>query len=272
MKRTFWLWVLALVLTLGSAVWQRMTGPTHPVRGTVVVGGEQVRMKLTRTHGGPGDQPITVAVQNNGTEGAIAWRRYPTTAEWSVLPLLRQGDVLQAALPHQPPAGKLEYQVRLRHGAEVAVFPERPAVTRFKGDVPASVLIPHIIFIFGAMLLSTRAGLAALTRNERLSRLTLLTVAFLIVGGFVLGPIIQKLAFGAYWTGFPFGNDLTDNKVLVAGLAWGVALWRVQGAREDRRAVLVAALITLAIFIVPHSTMGSELKWDELASTSPASR
>jgi hypothetical protein len=40
------------------------------------------------------------------------------------------------------------------------------------------------------------------------------------VGGLILGPPVQLEAFGALWTGWPFGADLTDNKTLIAVLAW----------------------------------------------------
>ena len=42
--------------------------------------------------------------------------------------------------------------------------------------------------------------------------------ATLGLGGMILGPIVQKYAFGAYWTGIPFGHDLTDAKNLVDAL------------------------------------------------------
>ena len=31
------LWILAVVVTLASAAWQRLSGPTHPARGEVAV-------------------------------------------------------------------------------------------------------------------------------------------------------------------------------------------------------------------------------------------
>jgi hypothetical protein len=40
----------------------------------------------------------------------------------------------------------------------------------------------------------------------------------------ILGPVVQKFAFGEYWTGFPFGTDLTDNKTLIAFIGWIIAL------------------------------------------------
>ncbi len=223
MKKASVRFAVALLVTLGFAVWQRRSGPTVPVRGRVAVGGTAIDLKLTRTHGGPGDQPVRVAAPDTGVTGAVAFRRYPTGDAWTLLPMAREGGDLVAALPHQPPAGKLEYQVRLAKGAGIAVFPPRPAVTRFKGDVAAAILVPHVLCMFLAMLLSTTAGLAALA-GAPTRGLALATLALIAVGGFILGPLVQKAAFDAYWTGVPFGWDLTDNKTLVAGFFWAGAL------------------------------------------------
>jgi hypothetical protein len=162
--------------------------------------------------------------------------------------------------PLMPPAGKLEYRVELAKGDARVAFPERPAITRFKGPVPLWVLIPHVAAMFFGMLFSTRAALAALFGGPT-RRWGLITVLLLVVGGFILGPVVQKLAFGAYWTGIPWGWDLTDNKTLFAGAAWLVAAWQMRGGREARAAAVVAALITLLVFAIPHSVWGSEVKW-----------
>jgi hypothetical protein len=176
--------------------------------------------------------------------------------------MTRRADVLYASLPHQPPAGKLEYLVELTRNEERVIFPGRPAVTRFKGDVSAGVLVPHILAMFLGMLFSTRAGLEALVKGP--SRRSLTTIAFglLLVGGFVLGPMVQKAAFGAYWTGIPWGYDLTDNKTLIAVAAWLVAAWRVYTRPNARWSLVLAALVTLAVFVIPHSVWGSEIRWD----------
>ena len=262
MKNRRLVWIVAVLVTVASAVYQRMSGPTYPVRGTVTVNGQDVSLRLTRTHPGAGDQPVVLTVPDTAVTGEVAWRRYPTNDAWTILPLQRSGSDLSAALPHQPVAGKLEYQVRLNHGTSQVVFPERPAITRFRNDVPSWVLIPHVLAMFLSMLLSTAAGLSAWGASPTARREAYLGIALLLVGGFVLGPLMQWYAFGAWWTGFPFGYDLTDNKTLVAAVAWLVAAWQMRGGRPARAAIMSAALITLVIFAIPHSAWGSELKWD----------
>lgn len=266
MKRPAVLWTLALLVTLASAVFQRLTGPTRPLRGTAMVGESAVRFRLLRSHGGPGDQPVRIVAADPAVSAAVAWRRFPTDDTWRLVPMTRQGDALEAALPHQPPAGKLEYQVRLAKGSSSAVVPERPAVTRFKGEVPLPLLLCHVAAMFGAMLLSTAASLFALGGAGAARRLGLLAALVLAVGGFVLGPLVQRCAFGALWTGIPFGWDLTDNKTLFASLAWAWALLAMRRG-PARLAIVAAAVVTLVIFAIPHSVWGSQIDWSRVGGT-----
>jgi hypothetical protein len=91
------------------------------------------------------------------------------------------------------------------------------------------------------------------------------------VGGMVLGPIVQKYAFGAYWTGFPWGYDLTDNKTLIMWLAW-IAACAVLGRprRKDvpgwkgRLTVFAAAAVMTVVYLIPHSLRGSQLDYTQV--------
>jgi hypothetical protein len=257
------LWIIAVVLTLGSAVYQRLTGPTYPVRGTVVLGGDEIRYRLARSHETTSDQPVEIVAPDPGVTGELSWRRYPTADPYERVPLTRSGDRLSAALPRQPAAGKLEYQVRLMRGEERVLAPPRPAVTRYKDPVSTAVLIAHVLAMFLGMLWATRAGLAAVSK-EPTRGLTFVTLALLLTGGFVLGPLMQHQAFGEWWTGIPFGYDLTDNKTLVAGVAWVTAALRMRGQRETRVAVALAAVVTMVVFAIPHSVWGSQINWEQV--------
>jgi len=265
MRRPSVQWILAVVITLASAVWQRTTGPTYPARGQVELGGQQIAFRLARSHSITGRQPVRVTVADAAVVGAVEWRRFPTNDPWRTEPMVRNAEVLEAALPPAPEAlmpmaGKLEYRVKLTRGAEQVAFPAEPAVTRFKGDVPAWILIPHIAAMFFGMLFAMRAALAAVGGGDT-RRWGFITAALLIFGGFVLGPIVQKYAFDAYWTGVPFGYDLTDNKTLIAGVAWILAAWQLRGGRQAKVAVVAATVVTMVVFAIPHSVWGSQAKW-----------
>ena len=252
------LWLLALLITLGSAVYQRMTGPTYPLRGKASLGGESIRYKLPRTWAGEGGAPVGVPV-SEAVEGRIAYRHHNSSEALTALPMAHRGGDVVNDLPHQPPAGKLDYTVVLSKGGESVTL--GPATIRFRGDVPPYVLIPHILAMFGAMLWATRAGLERFAVEPNYRSLIVWTILLLTVGGLMLGPAVQKYSFGAWWTGWPFGADLTDNKTAVAWLAW-VFAWVAQrrGSKSVGAWCIGAALVTLIVFAIPHSMFGSELK------------
>lgn len=269
MNKSVWLWLIAFVLTVITAVYQRMTGPTYPVSGQVTFEGSQIDYALPRSHGGEGDHKIEINVKDNSIEGKLLWKRYKTSDDWSTVEMVKDGNKLIASLPHQPPAGKLVYHIALQKNNQIIKLPkDGEVIIRFKGDVPIYFLIPHIIFIFGAMLLSTRTGLEYFNAGMKFKSLTIFTFIFLIVGGFILGPIIQYYAFGAFWTGFPFGHDLTDNKVLIGFIGWLLALIALYKFRNPKRWIIFASILMFGIFLIPHSVLGSELDYNELDNKS----
>ncbi len=265
MRRPSVQWTIAIVITILSALWQRWSGPTYPLRGSADLGGEAIAYRLERTNSVTGRMPVMVKTVDSSITGTVEWRRFPTGDPWETLPMTRGVGRLETAIPPEPVplmpmAGKLEYRVVLSKGDAKAAFPAKPAVARFKGDVPPWVLIPHVAAMFFGMLFSTRAAMAALFGGD--TRLWgYWTVALLVVGGFVLGPIVQKLAFGEYWTGIPWGYDLTDNKTLIAGVAWILAAIQLRGGRQARVAVVIATVVTMVVFAIPHSVWGSQAKW-----------
>lgn len=255
-------WLIAIVITLVSAYYQRATGPTYPFKGSFALHGQNLTFRLDRSSESDSDQPVTLKIPDPTVTGEVQWRRFPTQDAWQTLPMTRRGDTLQTALPRQPPAGKLEYAVILNSGASQIRLPEQgAAVTRFKGKVPGTFLTPHILFMFAAMLLSTRTGLEGLRSNGRPRFYAWATTVALFVGGMILGCIVQKYAFGAYWTGVPFGIDLTDNKTLIALLGWVAATIAVEKNRHVKFWTITAAILMLAVYAIPHSLFGSALKY-----------
>jgi len=265
MKKSVLLWLIAFVLTIITAVYQRMTGPTYPISGETTISDNLIEYKLDRTHGGEGDHQIEISVEDETICGELIWKRFKTNDEWTSFEMMRKDKKLIAFLPHQPPAGKLVYHVILQKGNEAISLPENgEVIIRFKGDVPIFFLIPHIIFIFGAMLLSTRTGLEYFNQGKKFKLLTILTFVFVIIGGFIFGPIVQKYAFGEFWTGFPFGHDLTDNKILIGFIGWLLALIALYKFTNPKRWIVFASILMFVIFLIPHSLLGSELDYNEL--------
>lgn len=262
-SRSLLLWIAALLVTLASAAYQRMTGPTYPLRGSVAVGSEVLKFRLPRSFENPADGEISIAAPDITLAGFYEFRRHPSSDGWTRKPLERAGEKLTARIPSQPAAGKVMYRVFLgKAGADPVPLTADPVMARFKGAVPRlPVLYPHILLMFVGMLCSTRAGLEACFGGKEKYRIALISTVLMFLGGIVLGPLVQKYAFGSFWTGWPVGHDLTDNKTAVAVIIWGIALWRLRRKPETRSWVIFAAVMTLVVFGIPHSVLGSELNY-----------
>jgi hypothetical protein len=255
-----------------AAVYQRRTGPTYPLSGTIEVSGTEHPYELLRSNNSTHDARVVLPLLADAAMGSLFYKRYPTADPFTEVPLKVEGPALVGSLPAQPPAGKLEYFVRLDGPDGVTRVPVDPAdnvIIRFKGPVPAAVLVPHILFMFFSMLIGMRAALGAIFAPDTMRRYAWVALTGITIGGMILGPIVQKFAFGAFWTGFPFGYDLTDNKTLIMWVVWVVACLIVGPSPRKhegvgRVAVVLAAVVMMLVYLIPHSLRGSELDYEEL--------
>ena len=258
-------WLLAVIITLCAVLYQRMTGPTYTKKIKLNINENSYTLKFPRSHSREKNCEIKLNISDQSITGNIFYRRFPTSGPWKSTEFIRQGNGLIAKLPHQPPAGKLQYFIRLINEKStqhecIWIAEKTPVIIRFKGDVPAYFLIPHIIFMFAAMLISNLAGLLAIKKIVKYKFYARIVFILLLTGGFIFGPIVQKYAFGHAWTGFPFGWDLTDNRALIGLMGWLVAvIWNWKKQRPYL--IIIAAVILLLAYSVPHSLFGSELDY-----------
>ena len=267
------MWVLALLVTGASLLWQDQTGPTYPLSGTIQTAKGPVNFEFLRSETiGTDLKVLLLDPVPQGVTASVRFRRYTSGEQWRELPLThgtfefsRRGSVsnvtgLGAKLPslHER-AGKYEYFVDISDGsgAPFSVTGDKAILARYKGGVPMAVLAIHILVIFLAMLFAIRATLEAIIDGDYTWMLWATLIAFFL-GAFVLGPLVQWYAFRVWWSGFPLGGDWTDNKVVVELLAWIVAVAMNWGKRRNRWVVVGAGLVTLAVYFIPHSIFGSE--------------
>ncbi len=265
MRISFWLWLIAFILTILTAAYQRMTGPTYPISGNITIDGKVISYSLDRSHGGNEDYLIKIQTDDPDISGLLQWKRYKTNDNWKTDSLIYTDRFLTGSLPYQPPAGKLLYRVSLVKNENTFLLNKgNPVIIRYKGDVPVFIIVPHIILMFLAMLLSTRTGLEFFNKKPDYKKLVYWTLGVLLVGGMVFGPIMQKYAFGEFWTGIPFGFDLTDNKTLLAVIGWIIALAALKKSAKPQRWIIFASIFMFIIYLIPHSVLGSELDYNEL--------
>lgn len=272
----FVLWFLAAALTVGAFKHQDKTGPTYPLDGTIRAADGPVRFKIVRSETiGRGLPVVLLEPCPAGISGEVQYRRFSSTDAWSV-EAMRRGMFefsrrgrstsiagLGVVLPSlDERAGKYEILVRVADstGRSVSVTGNRPVYARYKAAVPVWALVMHIVAIFVSMAFAVRTALQAGIGGDYrwLLGMTLVT---LIIGAFVLGPLAQWYAFGVWWAGVPFGHDWTDNKVLVPLVAWAVAAYANRGGRRNPLPVYIAGVVTLAVYLIPHSIFGSEFDY-----------
>jgi len=272
--------------------YQKRTGPTYPLRGAFEVGEAAHEYKLIRSKETTSDAIVILPDPGARVSGVLYWRRYPLEEPFRKVALARDpaavvaaapdgeregirsdtGGKLFAPLPKQPSAGKLEYYLELETGDKSIRIPARSEeniIIRYKDPVPWTVLGPHIVFMFFSILIGMRCGLSALFQPRTMRRYAWTALVGMTLGGMVLGPVVQKYAFGKYWTGFPWGYDLTDNKMLIMWLAWIAACSTIGLKPKPKEAigrivVLVAAVVMTGVYAIPHSMQGSELDYSKI--------
>jgi len=276
--KKFILWFLAFLITISAAIYQRKTGPTYPKRVDISVNGKVNDLKLVRSLSLNQKPEIRLNLTDTSLKAKLFYKRFKTDEEYQMadfsyrsVPVksfimnklfkIYNEDGFYATVPQQPPAGKIQYYFEISDSnGSKTYLKDTPVVIRFKGDVPAFVLVPHILLMFIAMLFSTLAGLMSLVKYPMYKKYSVWTLILFIAGGFALGPIVQYYAFGELWTGIPFGWDLTDNKTLIALVFWILAV--IMNRKKDRPLyTALAAFVLLLVFSIPHSLFGSELNY-----------
>jgi hypothetical protein len=277
MKKSLY-WILAIIITLSAAYYQRKTGPTYPKSLEITVNGTAHTVKLVRSIEIGSGTDVKLGIEDTTISATIYYKRFKTDDPYTPVQFryekravdsfimnkifgMYSEEGLFATLPEQPPAGKLQYWFEITDRSGNSKYLESdPIVIRYKGAVPSKVLTPHILAMFFAMLLSTLTGLLAIGGAKSYRKYGIATWVLLFAGGMILGPMVQYNAFGEYWTGIPFGWDLTDNKTLIAVIFWTIAV--IMNFRKERRGVtILAAIVLLLIYSIPHSMFGSELDY-----------
>lgn len=276
--KKFILWTLAFVITVSAAIYQRHTGPTYPKKLVVTVNDQLQKLQLVRSLALDERPEVKLNITDTTVKAKIFFKRFKSDEEYKsadfhyrVYPVhsfimnkifkITEDKGFFAEVPQQPSAGKIQYYFEITDKGGVQTYlREAPIVIRFKGGVPAFILVPHILFMFAAMLFSTLAGLMSIIRYSLFKKYALWTLILLILGGMILGPLVQYYAFGDLWTGIPFGWDLTDNKTLIALIFWILAV--IMNRKQERPFyTALAAVVLLLIYSIPHSLFGSELDY-----------
>ncbi|HCC70117.1 MAG TPA: hypothetical protein DEQ09_03060 [Bacteroidales bacterium] len=278
MKSTLY-WILAIIITLSAVYYQRKTGPTYSKHSDITANGMEYRLKLTRSIEISDRNYVKLAIKDSTVNACLFYKRLQVDEPYRSVDFKYEEHPVNsfimnrifgieketgffAYVPAQPPAGKIEYYFEITDDQGTnTYFENEPVIIRFKGTVPSKILTPHILIMFIGMLLSTLSGLMAIGKHKSYRKWGIWTFIMLILGGMILGPLVQYHAFGHAWTGIPIGWDLTDNKTLITVIFWTIAVF---GNRKKNRPglTILASFILLLVYSIPHSIFGSELDYE----------
>jgi hypothetical protein len=273
MAKKISVWILTLFLALVAMIYQRSTGPTYEFKGYLENGDESIKYELIRTHETTSGAKVEMPqIDSKSYNATLNYKRYRTKDSVTALKFKLDESRFIAQLPVQPAAGKIEYFVTGDINGKSFRIPEEGEeniVLRYKDPVSDTILIPHVTMMIMVIVFGMRAGLGALINDGTMRKFTIVAFSCMTLGGMILGPLVQKSAFGEYWTGFPWGGDFTDNKMLIMWLAWATAI-AVAGFKPKKKdrisrfTILFASLVMTAVYLIPHSMGGSTLDYEKV--------
>jgi hypothetical protein len=268
--------ILAVFMTIVVIISARYFGPNRRYTAETAGQGISLSHKAPRGHSGEGPavlellagfdaakKPDIRFVLVGQVKDSKGWERLAPVSTETDSESSKQKYVFE--VPHKAPATRYFYRFEAKAGEGQPLVLEqdggRPMMVKFKGDVPAWILITHVLAMFGGFFLLIWSALhafkPALGKGDAKSsaRLGLWAWIVLFIGGLPIGFLMNYYAFDVAWEGFPFGKDVTDNKTQIALILWGIATLGLY-IGKGRKAGLLAigtAVIVLAIYLIPHS-------------------
>jgi hypothetical protein len=269
------IWI-AVFLTVLVVVCARRFGPNKPYEVEVQSKeGVVLSHRAERSHDGEGPAVIPLKVLLNGQAAdqlAVTLEgRIKGETEWQTLAPARtedKGEGFDKAyifeVPHQPVTTRYFYRFKGTVGDSPFVLARDngdPMMVKFKDPVPGWVLYPHVAAMFGGFFLLIWSALIALSLalsgkpTNAAAPMAWWSWIVLFVGGVPIGFAMNYYAFHVMWEAWPFGGDVTDNKTQVALAFWGIAALALSKGKGKKAGLFAAfaALITLAIYLIPHS-------------------
>jgi hypothetical protein len=269
--------IVGLILTIALLGLSRRLSTRRPQDLAFEGEGFRIEHRTVTEQVGPGRPDLALTVNGErALEPIVRYRVKGEEALRSVMMASGADGVWRAALPEFGKGTKIYYAIELLDGGEaVARVPaenESFLFIKYKGKVSSVVLILHIIFMFASFYFMMQCLWSAVgilggraRKGEAVSNARWILLSSFI-GGWPLGFILNYQAFGVIWEGYPFGYDITDNKTQIMFVFWLVSLLLVRGSfmgkgeemdtlgeRGFAAAVIVSFIVSILLFIVPHS-------------------
>lgn len=269
--------ILGIVLTVLLLSVSRKLSMRRPSEVESEAEGIRLNHTTISEQKGAGEPTVNLTVVSTGIVTPFVLYRSSKEENLQRSSMVQVGDgQWEARLPDGGMGARLLYAFEVvRSDGDTRRLPEESGsffLIKFKGTYSSLVLILHIAAMFGSfffMFMSFFSAIEILKGTEDQRRTVgfarwVLILSFL--GGWPLGFILNYQAFGVLWEAFPFGFDITDNKTQLMFVFWLISLLLVRGSFLGRDiksdtlgpkgfafAVIVSFVVSLFLFIVPHS-------------------
>ncbi|HQK71489.1 MAG TPA: hypothetical protein P5320_04485, partial [Bacteroidales bacterium] len=68
-------WLIAIIITLSAAIYQRLTGPTYPARAEITANGKLYKLKLVRSLGLDERPVVRLAIYDSTVSAKLFYKR-----------------------------------------------------------------------------------------------------------------------------------------------------------------------------------------------------
>jgi hypothetical protein len=266
---------VVLTLLLLTAVRRLTTG--RPADLVVEAEGMKLRHRTVTEQVGPGQPTLIVRVEPAQRLGIVVRWITPHSAEVKARSLvLVTPDTYAVHLPDLGKGARMRYWIAATNveqtKARIPEDPDKLVLLKYKERASQPVVVAHVAFMFGAFfcMVMSLFGAIRILRGLEGKRSTIRAARWVLVFSFIgacpLGLLLNYQTFGVLWEGYPFGRDITDNKTQVMFVLWLVCLLLVRGsfvgggeekdrlgARAFAWAIVASFILSLALFILPHS-------------------
>ena len=167
-KINIFLWVLAVIITVASIYYQRITGPTYAKSGNIIYSGKQINYKLERSGLTTESTQVKILTEDPNIKGTLIWKGYNSKEDEQGITMKFENGFLIGELPKKDMAAtKLQYYIKLssektnnQNVESFGYIPDKNGVViRFRDNVPFYILILHIVFIFAFELLTLKTAM-----------------------------------------------------------------------------------------------------------------
>lgn len=269
--------IIAVMATIALLGVSRRLSTRRPQDLSVEGPGFRAEHRTVTEQVGAGRPTLSITLKGDRVLEPVV--RYSVGREGSLhaVPMTREtAGSWRATLPECEKGTRIYYAIELQDGGgTVGRIPDGEGsfqFIKFKGEASSVVLVLHILFMFASFYFMIQGFWSAVailagrgSKSEAVGHARWVLISSFI-GGWPLGFILNYQAFGVIWEGFPFGRDITDNKTQIMFIFWLVSLLLVRssflgkgeerdrlGARGFAVALVVSFIVSLLLFIVPHS-------------------